>query len=215
MAHLEQFFFFDNVKRFFPNYFHGSKVLEIGSLDINGSVRGFFENCDYMGIDIGSGPKVDLICGGENFPGKAKEYDVVFSTEVFEHSEDWDLILLNMLRLMKRDGVLLFSCASWGREQHGTTLFHSTMAPHVSTTSDYYKNLIDEDIRSCCQLDYWFADYAFIQDVGCLYFVGLGRMATQHVTSMAYFKTAYKDYLYKKNILGLPHDYIMGQPKSP
>lgn len=140
---------------------------------------------------------------------------MVFSTEVFEHTEDWDLILLNMLRLMKRDGILLFSCASWDREQHGTSLFASVMAPHVASTSDYYKNLVEEDFRSCIQLDYWFADYAFIPDVGCLYFVGLGRMATQHVTSMDYFKKAYKEYLYKKNILGLPHDYIIGNRQSP
>lgn len=210
MAHFEQFFFFDNVKAFLPSYFQGNKVLEIGSLDINGSVRGFFDNCDYLGIDIGPGPKVDLVCGGEDFPGKAKEYDVVISTEVFEHTEDWDFIFLNMLRLMKRDGILLFSCASWGREQHGTTLCSSAMAPHVATSSDYYKNLIEEDFRSCIQLDYWFADYAFILDVGCLYFVGIGRMATQHVTAIDHFKATYKEYLYKKNILGLPHKYIMG-----
>lgn len=209
----EQMFFFDNVKVFLPSYFQSKNVLEVGSLDINGSVRGFFENSDYMGIDIGPGPKVDLVCGGEDFPGKAKQYDVVISTEVFEHTEDWDLILLNMLRLMKRDGILLFSCASWGREQHGTTLCHSAMAPHVATSSDYYKNLIEEDFRSCLQLDYWFADYAFILDVGCLYFVGIGRMATQHVATIGHFKTTYKEYLYKKNILGLPHDYIMGNTK--
>lgn len=210
MAHLEQFFFFSNVKRFFPSYFQGAKVLEIGSLDINGSIRGFFENCDYMGVDIGPGPKVDLVCKGEDFPGKAKEFDVVISTEVFEHTEDWDLILLNMLRLMKRDGMLLFSCASWGREQHGTSLFHSSMAPHVAATSDYYKNLIDDDIRSCCQLNHWFADHAFIQDIGSLYFVGIGRKATEQTIPMDYFKTAFDEYSYKRSILGLPHDYIMG-----
>ncbi len=213
MAHFEQMFFFDNVKAFLPSYFQGKKILEIGSLDINGSVRGFFENCDYMGIDIGEGPKVDLVCGGENFPGNAKQFDVVISTEVFEHTGDWDLILLNMLRLMKRDGILLFSCASWGREQHGTTLCHSDMAPYVATSSDYYKNLTEEDLRSSFQLDYWFADYSIILDVGCLYFVGLGQMATQHVSTIAQFKETYKEYLYKKNILGLPHDYIMGNSK--
>lgn len=209
MAHFEQMFFFENISAFFPSYFQRKKVLEIGSLDINGSVRRFFEDCDYMGIDIGPGPKVDQVCCGEDFPGKAKQFDVVISTEVFEHAEDWDLILLNMLRLMKRDGIIMISCASWGREQHGTSLCHSAMAPHVATSSDYYKNLVEDDFRASFQLDYWFADYEFILDVGCLYFVGFGRMATKQSDTINQFKLAYKEYLYKKNILGLPHDYIM------
>lgn len=213
MAHFEQMFFFDNVRAFFPSYFQRKKVLEIGSLDINGSVRGFFKNCDYKGIDIGPGPKVDQVCRGEDFPDKAKQYDVVISTEVFEHTEDWDLILLNMMRLMKRDGMLMFSCASWGRGQHGTTLCNSSMAPHVASSSDYYKNLIENDFRLCLQLDYWFSDYEFILDVGCIYFVGFGRIATQQVSTINEFKKVYKEYLHNKNILGLPHDYIMGQAK--
>lgn len=211
MAHLEQMFFFKNVKTFFPDYFCNTKVLEIGSLDVNGSVRGFFEQSDYTGIDIGPGEKVDVVCNGEDFPGKAKQFDVVLSTEVFEHTEDWDLILLNMLRLVKRNGMVLFSCASWGRGQHGTSLFIPGAAPHVSSSNDYYKNLTEAEVKSALRLDYWFADYSFVNDLTCLYFVGIGQHAKQHMTSMANFKSAYNDYLYKKNILGLPHDYAVGQ----
>lgn len=210
MAHIEQMFFFQNIKNFFPNYFKGTKIIEIGSLDVNGSVRGFFDDCEYTGIDIGPGPKVDLVCSGEDYPEKAKQFDVVLSTEVFEHTADWDLILINMLRLLKRDGLFLFSCASWGRGQHGTSLFNPTAAPHVASTSDYYKNLTEEDVRSVFHMEYWFADHFFVKDLACLYFVGIGRNAKQYVNSMENLKIAYNDYLYKKNILGLPHSYIMG-----
>lgn len=209
MAHVEQMFFFANVKNFFPDHFKNKKILEIGSLDVNGSVRGFFEECSYTGIDIGPGPKVDMVCNGEDFPEKAKQFDVVLSTEVFEHTEDWDLIFLNMLRLAKRDGIVIFSCASWGRVQHGTSLFDSNAAPHVATSSDYYRNLNEEDFRGAFQMDHWFSDYAFVKDLTCLYFVGIGRNSRQYVGSMANFKIAYEQYLYKKNILGLPHDYIL------
>ena len=38
------------------------KVLEIGSLDINGSVRPLFEDAEYyLGIDMQEGPGVDLV----------------------------------------------------------------------------------------------------------------------------------------------------------
>ncbi len=214
MAHVGQMLFFQNIKQFFPDFFSGTKVLEIGSLDINGSVRRFFNSCAYTGIDIGPGQQVDIICKGENFPEKADQYDVVISTEVFEHTENWDLIFLNMLRLMKRNGMIIFSCASWGREQHGTSLFHSSSAPYVASTEDYYKNLVSDDFMAAFQFEYWFSSHVFIRDADCLYFVGVGRKAGKYIDNMSQFKELYQDYIYKKNVLGLPDHYILSLPTN-
>ena len=52
MAHAAQFEFIESIREVFPAYFDGKRVLEIGSLDINGSVRQFFHGCDYTGIDV-------------------------------------------------------------------------------------------------------------------------------------------------------------------
>jgi hypothetical protein len=214
MAHVGQMLFFQNVKQFFPDFFIGTNVLEIGSLDINGSVRRFFESCEYTGIDIGPGPKVDIISNGEDFPERAGKYDVVISTEVFEHTENWDLIFLNMLRLMKRHGIVIFSCASWGREQHGTSLFHSDSAPYVAATNDYYKNLVPDDFIAAFKMEYWFSCHTFIRDTDCLYFVGIGRNAPHYMENMIQFKIVYDDYIYKKNVLGLPDHYILRLPSN-
>jgi len=214
MAHVGQMLFFRNVKQFFPDFFTGTNVLEIGSLDINGSVRRFFESCEYTGIDLGPGPMVDVICKGEDFPEKAEQYDVVISTEVFEHTENWNLIFLNMLRLMKRGGMILFSCASWGREQHGTSLFHSGSAPYVASTNDYYKNLVADDFIAAFKMEYWFSCHTFIRDADSLYFAGIGRNAVNCVENMHQFKIVYDDYIYKKNVLGLPDHYILGLPSN-
>lgn len=214
MAHVGQMLFFQNVKQFFPDFFSGTDVLEIGSLDINGSVRRFFSQCEYTGIDIGPGQKVDIICRGEDFPEKAGQYDVVISTEVFEHTENWDLIFLNMLRLMKRHGMIIFSCASWGRPQHGTSLFYSGSAPHVASADDYYKNLVAEDFMAAFQMEYWFSGYAFIRDGDCLYFVGTGRTAGKYIENMIQFKALYQEYIYNKNVLGFPDHYILSLPTN-
>ena len=64
MAHREQRFFCEAVRNTFPQYFNGKKVLEVGSLDINGSIRDLFQNCEYTGIDLGEGKGVDVICPG-------------------------------------------------------------------------------------------------------------------------------------------------------
>ena len=203
MAHPEQMQFFLNVKQFFPRFFRRAKVLEIGALNINGTVRTFFENCDYTGIDIGIGDCVDVICKGEDFPGASNEYDVVISTEVFEHAENWDMIFLNMLRLVKRDGIIIFSCASHGRPQHGTILATPSAAPHVATTTNYYKNLIAKDFTDAFKFEYWFSNHAFVENLPDLYFVGVGNRNAADLGMMENFKRAYANYLYKKHVLGL------------
>lgn len=208
MAHTEQMFFFNNVKTFFPRYFKDTRVLEIGSLNINGTVRVFFENATYTGIDIGEGDCVDETCRGEDYPAPANTFDVVMSTEVFEHAENWDLIFQNMLRMVKRDGVVAFSCASRGRTQHGTSLFSAEAAPHVADSTDYYRNLMAKDFLDAFKMEHWFSDYYFIEDMDCLYFVGLGKKEAAYLPQMAMFKQAYDDYLHKRHVLGLPHKYI-------
>ncbi|MCE1226834.1 MAG: class I SAM-dependent methyltransferase [Geobacteraceae bacterium] len=209
MSHPEQMFFFENVRAFMPDFFQNAKVLEIGSLDVNGTVRVFFDSCDYTGLDIGPGPQVDIVCSGEDFGAKATQYDVVVSTEVFEHTANWDLIVLNMIRVMKRTGIMIFSCASSGSGQHGTSLFIPDAAPHVSVADDYYRNLLEDDFKAAFRFDYWFADYYFMYDQNGLFFVGLGRDAIGGKQNLASLKAAYAEYLYKKNILGLPHNYIL------
>jgi SAM-dependent methyltransferase len=208
MAHVEQMFFFQNVRHFFPRYFEGTRVLEIGALNINGTVRVFFDKAQYTGIDIGVGDCVDEVCRGEDYPAAACTFDVVLSTEVFEHAENWDLIFLNMLRLAKPDGLVAFSCASRGRTQHGTSLFSGHAAPHVAQSTDYYRNLMAKDFTDAFKMEFWFSDFFFVEDMDCLYFVGLVRKETNYLQSMQLFKQAYGDYLHKRHVLGLPHKYI-------
>ena len=59
MSHQSQLDFVRSLTVRFPIYFAGQKVLEIGSLDINGSIRQFFSGCEYIGVDLGEGNGVD------------------------------------------------------------------------------------------------------------------------------------------------------------
>jgi hypothetical protein len=49
VSHSWQLDFVGAIKKSYPEFFTNAKVLEVGSLDINGSIRPFFENCDYLG----------------------------------------------------------------------------------------------------------------------------------------------------------------------
>lgn len=122
-------------------------VLEIGSLDINGSVRSFFEQCNYTGLDIGPGPGVDVVCEGQKYDAPSASFDVVICCEVMEHNPFWADTLRNMMRLLKPGGFLVMSCATKGRLEHGTTRTDIGSSPHtVDQGWDYYRNLTAKDI---------------------------------------------------------------------
>jgi len=179
VAHKEQADFIQRVKNQYPEFFEGKKVLDVGSLDINGTARYFFVDCDYTGIDVGEGPAVDIVCPGQDYDAPDKHYDVVLSAECFEHNPYWLETFQNMFRMCKDGGLIFFTCATHGREEHGTT----RSMPHASPLTvdlqwDYYKNLDEENFTSKINFDEYFEDYKFEtrteypQD---LYFVGLKK----------------------------------------
>ncbi len=81
MAHQQQFDFVNAVASFYPNNFVNCKVLEVGSLDINGSVRQFFKDCNYIGIDLGIGKGVDIVCTGQDYDAFDNEFETIISCE--------------------------------------------------------------------------------------------------------------------------------------
>lgn len=137
--------FIEGVRGKHPEYFTGTKVLEVGSLDINGSIRYIFHNRqNYIGLDLGPGPGVDVICPIHEYkrPG---EFDVVVSTEMLEHDKYWRSSLKQMYENVKPGGMLILTCAGPTRQEHGTTRTTPGDAPF---TNDYYMNISIEDFHS-------------------------------------------------------------------
>ena len=179
MAHQQQFRFIHFVKQTLPYYFKDKIVLEVGSLNINGSVRDFFVDSSYTGIDVAEGKDVDLVVKGENYAGQANSIDVVISCECFEHNPEYEKTFINMVRVLKKDGLFIMTCATHGRKQHGTSLSDPAASPlTIIQGQDYYKNLIEDDFQFF-NLKHLFVDYFFVTDSSSsdLYFLGLGKDA--------------------------------------
>lgn len=142
--HPEPHDFVRDIKDDHPEYFTGKKVLEVGSLNINGTIRTFFKDCDYTGIDLGVGKGVDKVCSIADFkePG---QYDVVISTEMLEHDKTWEASLKQMYENLKPGGLLILTCAGPDRAEHGTTITTPQDSPF---TTDYYRNIAVEDFLS-------------------------------------------------------------------
>lgn len=95
-----------------------SNVLEIGSININGSVRDMYPNAtSWYGIDIVDGPCVDEVADGSEWCS-SERYGVAICAEVFEHTPKWREIIRNMHRHLEDGGLLLASCASRDRPPH-------------------------------------------------------------------------------------------------
>jgi SAM-dependent methyltransferase len=203
MAHPQQHFFVGGIKQFLPEYFAGKRVLEIGSLNINGSVRAFFTDCTYIGLDLGEGKDVDVICAGEDYGDKAGSFDVIISCEAMEHNPQWRKTWLNMMRLVKPDGLVVMTCATTGRKQHGTNQYNPTESP---MTQDYYRNLTSEDFSAVLPCDAWFSMWYFGVDHTNhdLYFFGLASDAPAPLLERArQLRSAFEEHYFKLNTLGL------------
>jgi SAM-dependent methyltransferase len=162
MAHKEQKDYCLLIKETFPTFFSNKKVLDCGSLDINGSNRYLFENCEYVGIDIGEGKNVDIVSLIHEFNDDDESYDTIISTECFEHDMYYKESIKNIVRLLKPGGLFIFTCATTGRPEHGTINTSIKDSPLLTGEwSEYYKNLTEEDIRDIITIENIFIDFKF------------------------------------------------------
>jgi SAM-dependent methyltransferase len=179
MAHKGQQEFIQLVRRQFSDFFCNKRVLEIGSLDINGSVRSQFPGCDYTGIDVAAGPGVDLVCQGQDYDGLDDSFDVVISCEVMEHNPHWAETMKNMIRVCKPGGLVLMTCATLGRGEHGTARTSPNSSPlTVELGWNYYRNLTAGDFKKHGATEGLSCAFAYNWKSHDLYIVGIKGIAS-------------------------------------
>jgi hypothetical protein len=117
-------------------------VLEIGSRDLNGSVRPLFAAAaTYTGIDVQGGPGVDVQADGTTYvPSEAPS--VVVCMEVLEHTPAGQALIEHTARQLMPDGWLLLTCATVPRAAH------SGRDGGELGAGEYYANVAPSDLRA-------------------------------------------------------------------
>lgn len=118
-------------------------VLDIGGRDLNGNTRDLFPNANpYHVIDIRPGKGVDIVADAADWRGNETTYDVVLTTETFEHAERWREIIGTAWHVLKPGGRLVFTCAGPGRPVHS-----GVEAVWGLIGDEWYANVSPEEIR--------------------------------------------------------------------
>lgn len=111
--------FVSRMKSLYPAAFAEAKnVVEFGSYNVNGTPRDYFPLARYVGVDWRPGPCVNVVSLAHEYKGKDESFDMAVSTEMFEHDPHWEKSVARMLKLVKRGGSVLITCAGPERHAH-------------------------------------------------------------------------------------------------
>jgi len=137
----------EGLKVAMPRFFHGVQVLEMGSLNVNGTIRDLFVEPEYTGVDVIAGTDVDIVGTFHEIDFADKRFDVVCSVNSLEHDMHFDKTLPRMYELLRPGGLMFISAAyKWG--EHGTrkhTPWASGTTKMKGKWADYYRNLTPAD----------------------------------------------------------------------
>jgi len=177
VSHPEQLGFFTAVAAANSALIRDGRVIEIGSYDVNGSVRKIFKgSAEYIGVDLDAGPGVNVVSYGHEVAYGDGTFDVAISGECFEHDLHWTETFGNMCRMTRPGGVVAFTCASTGRPEHGTRRTDLEESPGTQAQGlDYYRNLTEAHFEAQLTLSTLFDSYRFwYLATSCdLYFAGV------------------------------------------
>ncbi len=128
------------------------KALEIGSLDINGSMVAYdfigartkwvnMIGCEeYIGIDIVPGPKVDIVMDAHNLEFEDNSFDLVLCMNMLEHDSDIHKTFSEAYRVLKPGGLFLATTVDEGHPEHMEV--HPIELPYNHITEQEFENYI-------------------------------------------------------------------------
>ena len=109
----------DIVRKRIP--FSPGRVLEIGSQDVNGSVRTFFQDAkEYIGIDMQEARGVDIVMNASGALDRfgVESFDTIICCEMLEHDLHFLDTVGQIHQMLKPGGMLIITTPTFGFPLH-------------------------------------------------------------------------------------------------
>lgn len=129
-------------------------VIEVGSLDVNGSVRPQFERAGarrYHGVDVQDGRGVDEVIDFADRVHDGLGWDCVVCTEALEHTPRGPEVVANAFMHLAPGGWFVATMAGPGRGPHSGSPIEGPPGP-----DEWYENVTSEALRV------WLDDAGFV-----------------------------------------------------
>jgi SAM-dependent methyltransferase len=96
------------------------RILEVGSLNVNGSAREVFQEGAevYQGIDLVEGEGVDLVMDIKDYNSNYHDFDLIICCETLEHDPTFWLSVEKMKKLLKPGGWLIITTPGFHFGEH-------------------------------------------------------------------------------------------------
>lgn len=127
-------------------------VYEIGSRNVNGSIRELFPGASYHGIDLSDGPDVDAVADAATYMPPLVPRTVV-CCEVLEHAEHAERILQQIAFVLDPGGRVILTMAGPCR------MPHSGVDGGQLRAGEFYRNVTPDALRE------WLCDFIDVEVV--------------------------------------------------
>jgi SAM-dependent methyltransferase len=140
-----------------------TSVLELGGRNVNGSIRPFFPDADYVSVDIAPGPEVDIVCDATTFR-PMERFAAVVCCEVLEHVENPDGFVATAWGSLHPGGLFIVTAACPPRGPH------SAVDGGPLRSGEFYRN-VDPDLMVAWLTGWKDAEIETHEDRGDIYAV--------------------------------------------
>jgi SAM-dependent methyltransferase len=94
-------------------------VVDVGGKNVNGSLRNYFNSCNFICVDLEQHESVDIVIKpGDSLPFEDASVDIIVSTSCFEHDPCFWITFKEMCRILKTGGYIYINAPSSGH-YHG------------------------------------------------------------------------------------------------
>ena len=139
-------------------------VLEVGSLNVNGTARDAFPGSFWVGVDSRPGNGVSMDVDAFALPVRPL-FDLVVCCEVLEHVEDVAGLVGRLVGWAVPGGHVVITCAGPGRTPHGVN--------GADVGTEWYRNVEPAELRATEGVE-WLL-FEFHRSRGDLYALGRKR----------------------------------------